>query len=190
MNKKITEEIKARKAINDDILEKSKEAAAAAAAENEVRFRQLHEERKQAIANIEAETARINEAERQRGRAAADQRKGMSDEEWVANMPEHHLAGYLGVEDDVEEADDEGEDKNEDKEDNGEDGGSDGGDDDGDDLLGVKDEDMYNDEDAAADAENNQEADGDDDNNGADEEPEEDGGEAAEQAMAQSLAQA
>jgi len=46
MNKKITEEIKARKAINDEILEQAKEAAAATAAENEARYRRLHEERK------------------------------------------------------------------------------------------------------------------------------------------------
>lgn len=103
LNKKITEEIKARKKINDDLLEASKKAAAASAAENEVRFRKLHEERKAAIANIEAETAKINDAEKQRGLAASQARKDMSDEEWVANMPEHHLAGYVGVEDDVED---------------------------------------------------------------------------------------
>jgi hypothetical protein len=81
----------------------------------------------------------------------------MTDEEWVANLPEHHLAGYVGVEDDIEdgsEADEEGEgDK---------------------DLVGVEDDDMYADEDAAADA--NNEEDDEDDNNmedaGSDEEGE------------------
>lgn len=103
LNKKITEEIKARKKINDDLLEASKVAAAKSAAENEARFRKLHEERKATIASIEAETAKINDAEKQRGLAASQARKSMTDEEWVANMPEHHLAGYVGVEDDIED---------------------------------------------------------------------------------------
>ena len=103
LNKKITEEIKARKKINDDLLEASKKAAAAASAENEARYRKLHEERKATIASIEAETAKINDAEKQRGLAASQARKDMTDEEWVANMPEHHLTGYVGVEDDVED---------------------------------------------------------------------------------------
>lgn len=177
MNKKITEEIKARKAINDEILEQSKAAAAATAAENEARFRRLHEERKATIASIEAETARINEAERQRGRLSAEQRKNLTDEEWVANMPEHHLQGYLGVEDDVEDQEDESADE-------GEEGN--------DDLVGVHDDDMYNDQDAAADADNDNEdnqADGEQDD-GEGEGDEEGQEEAAEEPAPQSLAQA
>jgi hypothetical protein len=59
LQKKITEEIKARKAVVDEALEKSKEKFAADAAANEARFRKIHEERKATIASIEAETARI-----------------------------------------------------------------------------------------------------------------------------------
>jgi len=41
----------------------------------------------------------------------------MTDEEWVANMPEHHLQGYLGVaEDNVDEKDSEDEDADDEKE--------------------------------------------------------------------------
>lgn len=125
--------------------------------ENEIRHRKLHEERKQAIANIEAETASLTAQQQKIARLSSEQRANMTDEEWVANLPEHHLAGYVGVEDDIEdgsEADEEGEgDK---------------------DLVGVEDDDMYADEDAAADA--NNEEDDEDDNNmedaGSDEEGE------------------
>jgi len=165
LKEKITEEIKERKKINDEALEKSKEASAIAAAENEARFRKLHEERKQAIANIEAETALINEKERKAGKAAAEARRAMTDEEWVANLPEHHLQGYLEVNDDVEEHEE----------------ADDDDDDDEGDLIGVQDEDMYADEDAEADA-NNEE----DDAEGEDGPEEEDG---EEDSAPQSLAQ-
>lgn len=91
---------------------------------------------------------------------SSEQRSNLTDEEWVANLPEHHLAGYVGVEDDIEdgsEADEE-----------------DGGDKD---LVGVEDDDMYADEDAAVDA--NNEEDDEDDNNMEDagsDEDNEDGG--------------
>lgn len=116
-------------------------------AENEVRHRRLHEERKQAIANIEAETARLNEQQRSTGLKASQQRSALTDEEWVANLPEHHLQGYVAVDDDVEAAED----------------GDDDEDGDDKDLVGVNDDDMYNDEDAAADA--NNEEDDEEDNN-------------------------
>lgn len=101
LHKKITEEIKARKAINDDILEAAREQQLATNADNEARHRRLHEERKQAIANIEAETARLNDQQRQTGLKASQQRQALTDEEWVANLPEHHLQGYVAVDDDV-----------------------------------------------------------------------------------------
>jgi hypothetical protein len=55
----------------------------------------------------------------------------MTDEEWVANMPEHHLRGYVEVEDDVEEVDDEDASADETDED---------------DLVGVHDDDVEADE--------------------------------------------
>lgn len=51
----------------------------------------------------------------------------MTDEEWTMNMPECHLAGFVGVQDDIE-----GEDA--------EDEGSEEGDED--DLVGMHDEDV------------------------------------------------
>jgi hypothetical protein len=57
----------------------------------------------------------------------------MTDEEWVANMPAHHLAGYIGVKDDVRDFDDE----------------DDQNDGDDDDLIGVHDDAVYDDDEAA-----------------------------------------
>jgi hypothetical protein len=142
LQKKITEEIKARKAVIDEALEKSKIKFAADSAANEARYRQIHEERKAVIASIEAETARLTANERAIGLKASEARKHLTDEEWVANMPEHHLRGYVAVADDVEEQEDEDVESE--------------GDDDG--LVGVHDDDMYADEDAAADANDDDDA--------------------------------
>lgn len=67
----------------------------------------------------------------------------MDDEEWTANLPEHHLKGYVAVDDDIEQ-------------DDGAEEGS-GDDDEEEDLVGVHDDDVYADEDAAADADNEDE---------------------------------
>lgn len=143
LQKKITEEIKARKAVIDEALEKSKIKFAADAAATEARYKRMHEERKATIAGIEAETARLAADERAIAQKASQVRRNLTDEEWVANLPEHHLRGYVGVEDDVEEHDDD------------EDVDSDGDDDD---LIGVHDDDVYADEDAAADANDDDDA--------------------------------
>ena len=87
LNVKITAEIKARKALADEAIDKSREEFAKASEENEIRYRKMHEERKQAVASIEAETAKLNAADRAAGKLSADQRKGLTDEEWVANLP-------------------------------------------------------------------------------------------------------
>ena len=135
LQKKITVEIKARKAIADEAIETERANSAKASAENEIRYRKMHDERKAAIAGIEAETARLTEQDKQIARAASKQRKSLNDQELVANLPEHHLRGYVGVADDVEDLEDES-----------------SGDDE--DLIGVHDDNLYADEDAAADANN------------------------------------
>jgi hypothetical protein len=105
----------------------------------------------------------------------------MSDEDYISNLPEHHLRGYVGVEDDVDDDVEE-----------------DGGDDDDDDdegLVGVHDDDVYADEDAEADAENQEDEDAGEENDGGDDgddgdDDDGDEGNALTQAAPQSLAQA
>ena len=74
LNKKITEEIEARKAQNEELINAAHAASAATAAENEERHRRLFDERTQAVANVEAETAALNAAERAQGQANAASR--------------------------------------------------------------------------------------------------------------------
>jgi hypothetical protein len=71
LQKKITEEIKARKEISDEAIAKQREEYVKSKAEDEIRFRKLHEERKGAIAAIEAETAQINAKEAAAGRLSS-----------------------------------------------------------------------------------------------------------------------
>lgn len=77
---KVTAEIKARKAINDEILAKAAAAAAAQAAEDEKRMRAKKDELKKVIQDGEREIAVLNENEAAQGRAASKARAGMNDE--------------------------------------------------------------------------------------------------------------
>jgi hypothetical protein len=106
--------------------------------EDEHRHRQLYLARKAAIADITSDTAREAAKVRNAGLASSSSMANFSDEDYISNLPEHHLQGYVAVDDDVD--------------DDVEDDGGDDEDDDDENLVGVNDDDVYADEDAEADA--------------------------------------
>lgn len=63
-------------------------------------FKAQNAEVKREVAAVEAETEKMNLSEAEQRKRAYQLRKHMTDEEYIANLPEHHLEGYVQLGDD------------------------------------------------------------------------------------------
>ena len=101
VEKAITEKVKVAKAESDEAKEEDHKKTETEKEAAVKRGHDIIEKNKKLVKDVEAETAKQNAADKEVGKAAAEKTRGLTDEEWTANMPNHHLKGYLGTEADV-----------------------------------------------------------------------------------------